>query len=36
LDISDRGQASIDDFVMEDFSLTDYQSHESIKARMAV
>jgi len=36
LDISDRGQASIDDFVMEDFSLTDYQSHESIKAKMAV
>ena len=36
LTISDRGQTSIDDFVMEDFSLTDYQSHESIKAKMAV
>jgi len=36
LHISDRGQTSIDDFVMDDFSLKDYQCHESIKANMAV
>lgn len=36
LAIEDRGQASIDDFVMDDFALVDYQSHEAIKARMAV
>ena len=36
LHIEDRGQASIDDFVMTDFSLVDYQCHEAIKARMAV
>lgn len=36
LTIADRGQTNIDDFVMEDFSLTDYQSHKAIKAKMAV
>ncbi len=36
LQIEDRGQTSIDDFVMHDFTLNDYQCHESIKAKMAV
>lgn len=36
LTIADRGQTNIDDFVMEDFSLTDYRSHKAIKAKMAV
>ena len=36
LHIEDRGQASIDDFLMQDFTLNDYQCHESIKAKMAV
>jgi|TARA_B110000977_G_scaffold102826_1_gene134320 thymidylate synthase len=36
LKIVDRGQKTIDDFAMTDFSLSDYQSHEPIKARMAV
>ena len=36
LHIEDRGQASIDDFVMDDFALENYQCHESIKAKMAV
>ena len=34
--IKDRGQKTIDDFVMEDFELTNYQCHEAIKAKMAV
>jgi thymidylate synthase len=36
LKIVDRGQTSIDDFVMTDFSLTDYQCHAAIHAEMAV
>ena len=36
LQIVDRGQADLEDFAMEDFSLVDYQCHEAIKARMAV
>ena len=36
LNIEDRDQETIDDFKMTDFSLLDYQCHESIKARMAV
>ncbi|MBV1878082.1 MAG: thymidylate synthase [Pseudomonadales bacterium] len=36
LQIADRGQSSIDDFVMQDFQLIDYQSHSAIKANMAV
>jgi thymidylate synthase len=36
LDIKDRGQTSIDDFVMTDFSLIGYQCHEAIQANMAV
>ncbi|MFT5928456.1 MAG: thymidylate synthase [Candidatus Azotimanducaceae bacterium] len=36
LAIIDRHQRQIDDFVMSDFSLTNYQSHEAIKAKMAV
>ncbi len=36
LAIADRGQKEIDDFVMTDFSLQNYQCHEAIKARMAV
>ncbi|MBD3646862.1 MAG: thymidylate synthase, partial [Pseudomonadales bacterium] len=36
LDILDRGQQGIDDFVMEDFALVNYQCHEAIKAKMAV
>ena len=34
--IQDRGQKTIDDFVMEDFELAEYQCHEAIKAKMAV
>ncbi|MFT4711930.1 MAG: thymidylate synthase [Candidatus Azotimanducaceae bacterium] len=34
--IKDRGQATIDDFLMDDFTLKDYQRHEAIKAKMAV
>ena len=34
--LENRGQESIDDFVMSDFSLVGYQCHEAIKARMAV
>jgi thymidylate synthase len=36
LKIADRNQHSIDDFVMSDFSLDNYQSHAPIKAKMAV
>ncbi|MBL6690892.1 MAG: thymidylate synthase [Pseudomonadales bacterium] len=36
LHIEDRGQESIDDFVMDDFKLVNYQCHDAIKARMAV
>ena len=36
LHIEDRGQKTIDDFVMEDFRLVNYQCHEAIKARMAI
>lgn len=36
LTIQDRGQTSIDDFVYDDFELTDYQSHAAIRAAMAV
>ncbi|MBS11101.1 MAG: thymidylate synthase [Gemmatimonadetes bacterium] len=36
LRIADRGQTSIDDFVYNDFELLNYQSHEAIKAAMAV
>ncbi|HKI73259.1 MAG TPA: thymidylate synthase [Pseudomonadales bacterium] len=36
LHIKDRGQKTIDDFVMDDFELVNYQCHEAIKARMAV
>lgn len=36
LHIEERGQTSIDDFRMEDFSLENYQCHEAIKADMAV
>jgi len=36
LDIVDRRQTEIDDFVMSDFSLNDYQCHQAIKAKMAV
>ena len=36
LHIEDRGQKTMDDFVMEDFRLVNYQCHEAIKARMAV
>jgi thymidylate synthase len=36
LEIVDRGQKSIDDFVMTDFSLKDYQCHAAIHANMAV
>ena len=34
--IADRGQASIDDFVMDDFELEGYESHPALKAAMAV
>ncbi len=36
LHIEDRGQETIDDFVMQDFKLVNYQCHDAIKARMAV
>ena len=36
LSIEDRQQASIDDFMMTDFSLLDYQHHDAIAAKMAV
>lgn len=36
LHIEDRGQETIDDFVMEDFKLVNYQCHDAIKAKMAV
>ena len=36
LHIEERGQREIDDFVMSDFSLLDYQCHDAIKAKMAV
>jgi thymidylate synthase len=36
LEIIDRNQKDIDDFVMSDFSLDNYQCHEAIKAKMAV
>lgn len=36
LRIADRGQTEIDDFVMDDFDLTDYQHHPTIRAKMAV
>lgn len=36
LHIEDRGQESIDDFVMDDFKLVNYQCHDAIKAKMAV
>ena len=36
LAIVDRNQTTIDDFVMEDFSLQNYQCHSAIKAPMAV
>ena len=36
LHIQDRGQKEIDDFVMEDFILENYNYHDSIKATMAV
>jgi thymidylate synthase len=34
--IRDRGQQTIDDFIMEDFELAEYQSHDAITAKMAV
>lgn len=36
LRISDRGQQTIDDFLMDDFSLEGYNPHPAIKATMAV
>lgn len=36
LEITDRHQREIDDFVMSDFSLNNYQCHEAIVAKMAV
>ena len=36
LRIEDRGQETIDDFVFDDFELINYQSHDAIKAVMAV
>lgn len=36
LKIVDRGQKTIDDFIMEDFELINYESHPAIKANMAV
>lgn len=36
LQIADRGQTEIDDFVMDDFELIDYQHHPTIRAEMAV
>ena len=34
--IADRGQATINDFIYDDFELVNYQSHEAIRAQMAV
>ncbi|MDA0790935.1 MAG: thymidylate synthase [Proteobacteria bacterium] len=36
LKVESRGQTSIDDFVLTDFSLENYQCHEPIRAKMAV
>ncbi|HIG39085.1 MAG: thymidylate synthase [bacterium] len=36
LRITDRNQQTIDEFIMDDFQLINYQCHEAIKARMAV
>ena len=36
LSIADRGQETIDDFVYDDFELINYQTHDAIKADMAV
>lgn len=36
LHIEERGQQTIDDFVMDDFKLVNYQCHDAIKAKMAV
>ena len=36
LKIADRNQLTIDDFLMSDFELVDYQSYDAIKAKMAV
>ena len=36
LSIKERGQKTIDDFLMSDFQLQDYQSFSAIKAKMAV
>jgi|TARA_Y100000310_G_scaffold344877_2_gene460206 thymidylate synthase len=36
LKIRDRGQSSIDDFEMDDFTLENYQCHGAIRANMAV
>jgi thymidylate synthase len=36
LRITDRGQETIDDFKFDDFELVNYQSHEAIRAEMAV
>jgi thymidylate synthase len=36
LNIADRGQQTIDDFGFDDFELHNYQSHEAIRAKMAV
>lgn len=36
LQIADRGQTEIDDFVMDDFELINYQHHPTIRAEMAV
>ena len=36
LHIENRGQKTIDDFVMDDFALENYRCHDAIKASMAV
>jgi thymidylate synthase len=36
LQITDRGQQTIDDFLFDDFELLNYQSHKAIRAEMAV
>ncbi len=36
LEIKDRGQESLDDFALSDLKLVNYDSHASIKAKMAV
>ena len=36
LQITDRGQRTIDDFAFDDFELLNYHSHEAIRAEMAV